>query len=415
MKVFYLLLIACALLTSCNKDKNNFDVDRILIKGRLEPGSQSKSSVATKGVSADISDAKKVLVFYGNRYELADIAGGSFSVNAETGKPTALVFLDASNGYIGNLFAGGLNMLPLGNIDGSATEIDLQNLTLEGTTVIPSHDPIGDEIDLTAEEVTRYRELGGYYESLAKNIDADNDGIPDILNKKDLRITSRFAVYGGSWGVNNTPASNFNISGLRMNYGVRIEGNISMAPANSSNVAFSGPEDSPYSGIMRERFVADKDCFITFFSRPGEPFPGTPMENNLLPFKKGTYTFMLDGNMDYTLNYSNIDAGYYLVIASPVLHTNSEGMITSVSVEYKLPDNTIVDPENFVTILQLQFRNHDGSRLEIGGLYEAVQSNNTIKDLTSITLPNPIPLSNLHELSVNYNDILGNEYNILWR
>lgn len=38
--------------------------------------------------------------------------------------------------------------------------------------VIPSHDPVGDEIEITPEETDRYRELGGYYESLAKNIDA---------------------------------------------------------------------------------------------------------------------------------------------------------------------------------------------------------------------------------------------------
>jgi hypothetical protein len=61
------------------------------------------------------------------------------------------------------------------------------------------------------------------------------------------------------------------------------------------------------------------------------------------------------------------------------------------------------------------FRNKDGSRVEIGALYESVQSRITLKDLTNITIENPFPLSNLNELSVNYNDMLGNEYNILWK
>jgi len=413
MKVSGLIIIACVLLASCKKD--NFDVDRILIKGKLESGNKSKSYSEEKNIAVGLLDAKKVLVFYGNRYDLAEISEGSFSVNAETGKPTALVFLDGSNSYIGNLFAGGLNMLPLGDIEESATVIDLNNLTLEGTSVIPSHDPIGEEIDITSEEAIRYRELGGYYESLAKNIDADNDGIPDILNKKDLRVNSQFRIFGGSLGVNNTPPSQFDVSGLRINYAVRIEGNISMAPPNGNYVALSGPEDTPYSDIVTNRYSADKDCFIAFFSRNGESLPDNPLGNNLLPFKKGTYSFTLNGNTDYTINYSNIDAGYYLVIASPTLHTNNEGMITSVSVNYSLPDNTPVDPENYVTILQLQFQNKDGSRLEMGGLYESVQSKVTIKDLTNITLTNPIPLSNLDGLSVNYNDVLGNEYNVVWK
>lgn len=413
MKALLLVIIACVLLSGCKKD--NYAVDRILIKGKLESGTKSQRiSSEIKGVEFDLLDAKKVLVFYGNRYDLADITDGAFSVRAETGKPTALVFLDNSNNYIGNLFAGGLNMLPLGDVDESVSVINLNSLTLDGTSVIPSHDPIGEEIDITSEEAVRYRELGIYYESLSKNIDADNNGIPDILNKKDLRINSQFRIFGGSWGVNNMSPSQFDISNLRINYAVRIEGNISMAPANGNNVAFSGPVESPYTDITRSGYVADKDCFISFFMRQGERLQNDPLSNNQLPFKKGTYSFTLDGNNLFTLNYSNIDAKYYLVIASPTLHTDSEGKITSVSVDYRLPDNTPVDPENYVTILQLQFQNKDGSRLEIGGLYESVQSKITIKDLTNITLTNPVPLSNLEGLSVNYNDILGNEYNVVW-
>ena len=413
MKALGLIIISGILLSGCNKD--HFDVERIPIKGKLGSLSRSGSVSAKKSVASDLLDAKKVLVFYGTRYDMGEISEGSFSVNAETGKPTALVFLDGSNNYIGNLFAGGLNMLPLGDVDESATVIDLNTLTLDGTSVIPSHDPIGEEIDITSEEAIRYRELGTYYESLAKNIDADNDGIPDILNKRDIRINSQFRIFGGSWGVNSMPPSQFDISNLRINYAVRIEGNISMAPANGNNVRLSGPEDSPYTDINKQGYVADKDCYITFFERQGERLQNDPLGNNMLPFKRGTYTFTLDGSKNFTLNFSNIDAGYYLVIASPTLHTNDEGMITSVSVDYILPDNTVVDPENYVTILQLQFQNKDGSRLEIGGLYESVQTKITIRDLTNITLTEPIALSNLDGLSVNYNDMLGNEYNVIWR
>ncbi len=187
-----------------------------------------------------------------------------------------------------------------------------------------------------------------------------------------------------------------------------------MAPAIGNYVKLSGPSDSPYTDITTNSYVADKDCYIAFFWRQTEQLQNDPLGFNLLPFKKGMYSFTLNGNSNYTLNFSNIDARYYLVIASPTLHTNNEGMITSVTIDYILPDNTIVDPENYVTTLQLQFQNKDGSRLELGGPYESVQTKITLKDLTNITLKNPIPISNLDGLSVNYNDILGNEYNVVW-
>lgn len=414
MKAPWSIILTCAMLSACNSE--NYTVDRILIKGQLESFSKSQeTSLAPGRNDQDLLDAEKVLVFYGTRYDLAEIKNGSFSVSAETGNPTALVFLDGSNNYIGNLFAGGLNMLPLGDLNDSIKQIDLNNLSLDGTSVIPTHDPIGEEIDITTEEALRYRELGTYYESLSKNIDADNDGVPDILSKRELRINSQFRIFGGTWGVNDVLPSQFDVTKLRINYSVRIEGNISMAPVNGDRVMLSGPEDSAYTDIRKEGYRADKDCFITFFNRPGEHIPDDPLGNNFLPFKKGTYTFTLDGSTSYTLNFSNIDARYYLLIASPTLHTDNEGMITSVTIEYILPDNTIVDPENYITILQLQFRNKDGSRLELGSLYESVQSKISLQDLTTVILPGSLPLSNLDGLSVNYNDMLGNEYNVTWR
>ena len=329
-------------------------------------------------------------------------------------EPLLSFFLDESNKFIGNLFTGGLNILPLNYLEDGRTVIDLENLILDGTSVIPSHNPIGDEIDITEEEVIRYREIGAYYESLAKNIDADNDGIPDILDKKELRITSHFSIFGGTWGENSTPPEPFNAADIDINYQVRIEGNIAIAPTSGSQVILSGPIDNPYNDISQNRYVAEKDCFIVFFWRQAAENEGRNLNMNLLPFQKGTYNFTL-GSRYYTLNYSNIDAKYYLVIASPTFHTNSEGMVTSVTLNYILPDNTVVDPENFVTILQLQIERKSGSRIQLGSLYESVESNRTIKDITNVTIETPFPLSDIASVSVNYNDFLGNEYDVIWR
>jgi hypothetical protein len=412
MRNVILLIVISVIIVSCNKDDNSENA-KVIIKGTISNSNQ-KSTQSKSDNTLSLADAKKVLVFYGTRYSLVDIQNGSFSVSAEMGYATALVFLDAENMYIGNLFTSGLNMLPLGDLkDGENTVIDLQSLTLDSTNVVPSHNPIGDEIIITDEEVTRLKELGGYFESLAKNIDADNDGVPDILSKKQLSISSQFMFYGGAWGTDNTSPSQIDTSQLYINYGVRIEGNISMAPANSNYVALSGPDGNPYSTIVLSHYVADKDCFISLFRRPNQNQQSIP-SSDFLPFTKGNYSFTLTGNQFYTLNYSNINAKYYLVIATPTLHTNSDGKITSVSIEYKLPDNTIVDPANFLTNLQLQFEVNVGNRVHIGSLYENVKTNLTINDLTYIAVDETVYISALRQLSVNYNDLLGNEYDVIW-
>jgi hypothetical protein len=307
-------------------------------------------------------------------------------------------------------------MLPLVSLkDGENTAIDLSTLTQSGDSVIPGHNPLGDEINISESEIAGYKELGGYYESLAKNIDANNDGVPDILNKTQLRISSHFSLYGGHWGLDSTPHSAFDTAQINMNYAVRIEGNISMAPANGNQVALSGPADSAYTDINTASYLADKDCFITFFRRPGENPVNSPQGPPFLPFKKGTYSFTLTGAELYTLNYSNIDARYYLVIAAPTLHQNAAGQVTSISIAYKRLDGTIVNPYNIVTCLQLQITDKNGGRTELGSLYERTKTDRTLTDYHNVTLQTPLDRALLVQVNVNYNDLLGNEYDVLWR
>jgi hypothetical protein len=405
MKKLAFVLLLSAILFSCKKDDGNqgnqaTGAGGITIKGRIS----GTRNATLKSGTLTLTDAAKVLVFNPDRYTLADIVNGSFTVKADVGSVTALIFLDANNKYIGNLFAGGLNMLPLGG-DCDSTIIDLQSLTLDNTSVVPEHNPIGDEIQITDSEVTRLKELGGFFESLAQNLDADNDGVPDVLSNKQLSISSQFEIFQGHPGTDNTPPQPFDASQLRINYKVRISGNISMAPAIGNSVALSGPDGSPYTDIKTTSYIADL-CFIAFFNRD--------TQTGWAPFKKGTYSFTLNGSQFYSLTYSNINAMYYLVIASPTLHTDGNGMVTSVSLEYKLPDNnSVVDPAKYVSRLQLQYNDNNNNHIEVGKLYGGVR----IEDFSNVALPAPVPLSTLkgQNLMVNYNDLLGNEYFVYWQ
>jgi len=403
MKKLALAFAISAILLSCNKvheGNQATGAGGITIKGKI---SGTKNATLKSG-TLTLTDATKVLVFNPDRYTLADIVNGSFTVKADVGSVTALIFLDSNNKYIGNLFAGGLNMLPLGG-DADSTTIDLQSLTLTNTSVVPEHNPIGDEISITDAEITRLKELGGFFESLAKNLDADNDGVPDVLSNKQLSISSKFSIFQGHPGTDNTLPQPFDASHLLINYQVRISSNIFMAPANGNSVALSGPDGNPYSDIKTTSYIADVG-FIAFFNRD--------TQSGWLPFMKGTYSFTLNGSQLYSLNYSNINAMDYLVIATPTLHTDGNGLVTSVSLDYKLPDNnTNVDPTNYVSRLQLQYHDNNNNPINVGSLYGGPRN----KDFSNVLLPAPISLSTLkgQNLMVNYNDLLGNEYFVYWQ
>jgi hypothetical protein len=293
--------------------------------------------------------------------------------------------------------------------DGDNTVIDLSTLTLDGTSVIPANNPIGNEIDLNEEEIAWYKELGVYYESLSKNIDADNDGVPDILDKKDFNISTIFDIYCGTWGWNDSIPQINDTSGFFVNYTLRIAGGKALIPSNS-NIVVSGPEASPYSDIMQTHYATGPDCFIAFFQRSTPAPPGYPYGSAFLPFEKGKYTVTLDAK-NYTLNYSNINARYFFILAEPTIHTNSNNEIVSVSVEYRDMDNNSVTAENFVYQTQVTLNGTQNQLCQIGTLWENPEAK-TNTEIYNFILPNPIPLSELRGLSIMYLDLIGNAYNI---
>ena len=410
MRNLNLLVAIIFVILSCSKDEDSkSNISRIVIKGIIS-GSDLKNTELKSATSLSLSDAKKVLVFNSTSYQLFTIEGSTFTAEALSGTATALAFLDEGNRYIGCLCAGGLNVLPLVNLkNGNNTIIDLSTLTLDGTNVIPANDPIGDEINLTEEEIEWYKELGVYYESLSKNIDADNDDVPDVLNKKDFNISTIFNISCGAWRLNDSSFQIADTSTVFFNYVIRIAGGKSLIPLNS-NIVLAGPEASPYNDIKQTGYSTGPDCFIASFSRESPAYPGYPFGSVLLPFRKGTYSLTLD-NKNYTLNYSNISAKYFCILAKPTIHTNDKNEIISVSIEYRNMKNDLVTAENFVFQTQVTLEGIQNRLCQIGALWENPEAK-TNTDLYNFKLPNPVPLSELHYLSVMYVDLIGNSYNI---
>ncbi|HEY6914621.1 MAG TPA: hypothetical protein VI413_08095, partial [Paludibacter sp.] len=137
LKKYVFLLAIGFLFAGCDGLFNN--TRKIEIKGRIAK-SDNVSAMKVKTESAyTLADAKKALIFYGNEYNLVEISSnGSFSGKAPVGSATVVAFLTADNQFIGNLFAGGMNVLPLVGLADDLSTIDLSTLTLDGTRVIPA-------------------------------------------------------------------------------------------------------------------------------------------------------------------------------------------------------------------------------------------------------------------------------------
>jgi hypothetical protein len=411
MKNFIYIILITAFLVSCKKDKiDTSDSGKVTIKGRISAAG-AKKLVGTKGSDpVSIADAKKVMVFRGSQYSISNIVDSSFSVSADEGTANSLVFLSADNKFIGVLCTQGLNVLPLvGLKDGERTIIDLQKLTMPGDSIIPLHNPFGDEIGISAKELESLKAVGSYYKSLAENIDADNDGELDILVKKQLTLIFHFGLYVGKMGIDTIKPASVNAQSLFINYGVEFSGGTALGRVSNSSL-LTGPAGNESSNIKLWGFANQtngKESFLISFIREGIVQPGNPMGNNFLPFEKGIYTFTPYAGTSMKLHFSNIDARDNLIIISPTLKTDGNGKILTVEFNYTLPDRSPVKPENLISDFMIQFINNENNQFLV---VRPVAEHGFYK----FTFPSPVNLSTFKGMDLFYYDLLGNYYNNNW-
>ena len=136
MKKMFILLFPALLFCSCESLFQDIDylfLDKVVLKGKI---SNTKASSPLQKAPSDneftLADAAKVMVFYGNQYQIIEIkSDGSFSGKVPLGNSTLVTFLTGDNQFIGNLYTGGLNFLPLQGLDEEIDLIDFSTLTLD--------------------------------------------------------------------------------------------------------------------------------------------------------------------------------------------------------------------------------------------------------------------------------------------
>jgi len=410
MKKYILLLAIGFIFAGC--DGLFFGPRKIVIKGKIAKSSNVSEMKVRAESTYTLADAKKALIFSGNEYNLVEIsANGTFSGKATVGSATVVAFLTSDNQFIGNLFAGGMNVLPLVGVADDLNTIDLSTLTLEGTRVIPANDPVGSQIQLSAEELNFMQQLSTYYESLAKNIDMDKDGEPDILVGNQILVNSLVYVTVGRFGRNSTAPVLLDTTQFRIDYSVRIEGDKDLYNEKFTPV-FQGPAGAPYSNIKSETHTG-QNCFISMFDRTD--FSLTQgVKNTYLPFANGVYTFTLSEKNKYTFTHTNVDMGNYMVIVIPTFHTDNDGYITKVTYEFELPDRTIINPRNLLSsYIRIQINSAQYNQLYEGlHLYGTYDLENY--DFYTEKIEAKVKLSDVSTIGLAYIDLLGNEYQMNW-
>jgi hypothetical protein len=408
MRISLSVLICIIVVAGCSKDKNDRPRDN-----NHKPGIEIKGKIsAVKSSGNSLADAKRIMVFNSLQQTAAmnvsitEIVADTFVADCKIGQAVALVFLDGNNHYIGTLSSRGLSVFPLCSMpQGDSSTINLSTLSLVGTSVIPSHDPLGAEISMDEEDVNSLKAVDGFYEYMAKNIDADNDGNLDFMSDKQIIVCSQFGMIGGKFGLNEQPAI---IADTALN---TFAGNTYITGGRGftkpATASLSGPAENPYDQINLG-FIMDLDNNQGF---------NIGFQTDTKLFREGTYTLTLD-NMPYTVAFSTIDDMSKVVFIKPHLTTNEQGKLVSISFDFTHADNEPINPDIFLTGFMVQVVDSSLTVIYespwVKSKYEQQQGNSLQGFNSVLTVDPPVDLSKLKNLNISYLDLLGNTYYSNW-
>lgn len=440
MKKMFILLFPALLFCSCESLFQDIDylfLDKVVLKGKI---SNTKASSPLQRAPSDneftLADAAKVMVFYGNQYQIFEInSDGSFSGKVPLGNSTLVTFLTGDNHFIGNLYTGGLNFLPLQGLDEKIDLIDFSTLTLDNKRVIPENDPVGKSIKLTEAELSFMKEVGKFYESMAKNIDMNNNKIPDLYEDITIFLSTSRQFYGGKCGIKGEKEAQ--ITGtydLKGTNSLKIEGYVEWFSEKikgiSKNATLTGPAVTPYNDIINtsnkefDDNEPDKESYYVDFAR----------QNNDL-FETGTYTLHID-KQDFSFDYYfDLNMKDFWVFAAPTLVVDSKGYVTEAEIEYQLKDGRKVKPERVLSSsisLTINVFSYDSS-MDVYDSWSTsgngkpgeeaiveIVRRNALENLRKnynhykIKFPKPIKLSNIESVGTAYLDMFNNSAGNNW-
>lgn len=363
--VFLVLVVS---LTACKKKGGNNTLGLlagggVTIKGDFNGGTHAGLNILDKlfnflmpqAYALSPGDVTKVIVIgenqvmaCSNKYYVAPVSNGTFTVKVDANAPVGIIFSNDANQFLGYLTLGdGLDSLPLNMLDDSTAVVDLQTLASTGSVVEPGHNPIGNEIILTNTEKDSIKEISGMFGNIVRNPDVDGDGLVDIMANRSYYPYVAFNVNAGSFGASLTPvvSNPVNISDYCMQLSIKDK----VMTSTPSAATLTGPAGS---GITNQPVLQIGTYDLTGpCNQNPENTHGWGM--NLAGFGSvpisGIYTVNFDAQT-LSLNIPDLtDAKSTLILPVPTVVLNADGTINKITWAWQTPDgSTDVDTVKFL-------------------------------------------------------------------
>ncbi|MBI5779556.1 MAG: hypothetical protein HZA49_08895 [Planctomycetes bacterium] len=368
------------------------------------------------------ADVAKVIGFNqrGNYFVTTVDSNDNFAIQVDKGYPTALIFIDASDNYLGYLtLSNGIDSLPLAKLADTVTmtelaTIDLNILSSTGVIVEPSHNPIGSELPLSSEEQTAIAQGDDFFAAVIKNTDVDNNGTIDLLQNKFYRPFIMYFVTGGDFvGLTPSVVTPANITGFRFNAHIYEQG-VSIFPPT---VTFTGPGGSGLTGETNDAAPQTQTNQALY----GSPYVSAPV----IP-PAGAYTVTYNA-VPLVFNIPAQSAAFSnIVLAVPTVTLNGSNAIEKLDWVYKLGngDATAIDPRTLIEYIEIQVNgtgtqydptySQGASRLYNSANFPPTTLTHTLPLTSSSGAAWSIPWANVNRISMVYNDIFGNHYVVDW-
>jgi hypothetical protein len=292
----------------------------------------------------EIDQLAIILVFYpdGEYEHVTAKKDGSFKLDVKRGEPHGLIFVGVEDNFLGYLTLGdGLDSIPLTNVSDEIATIDLETLTSNGTIIEPAHNPLGNEIYFSEEELNFLRQFDDSFVTTVKNPDVDGNGKIDLLEDKPYDISFDFNLEGGSFRGSTSPILREPI--LFKHY--QISTNLCEYHDDPTDVIvyFSGPEGSGLNSYPTNKGEIYCLAAIGPYYQAGAA--------NIPP--AGEYS-VTDGETTLTISFpdqSNIQSN--VVIPIPSVSVSDQGFLQKVSWEWKSGNGVAVNPIGIIKTYSL--------------------------------------------------------------
>ncbi len=337
-------------------------------------------------------------------YKTASVSDGKFSISVQTHSPIGLAFLRQDESFVGYLSLGsGLSSIPLNLLAPGVTEIDLQTLTLSGSIITPSNNPIGKSIPLSAEELAVLIQSNSMFAAYIEQPDVDDNGVVDFLQDEFFDLHILYFISGGHFTQGNSQLTSIDetsIAGYKLSFGARTSN-------RPSFVTFSGPEGSGLSNLKDEGQPNVYDDRTDYYS-PQIIQPSIP------PAGQYVVTFNPTRSFTYSLADQS-SAPSRIVTFNPSITLNGDGTINKVDWSYKVGSTTAdLHVEKIIDKMEIQF---DGNGIQTGiQQYRMYNSGEFAPTTTSHTLSSQnLEWSDVTDFRIVYDDFYGNHYVIGWQ